>query len=102
MNIRTCTPINGSIFSNTSSYPAILIKCMGDSRVLARIFAIGGTLCIINDLGGLVNNGCGKLHVRELQVAMQRSKTKQKLVKGQQLTLFGERASSDTDNLSKS
>ena len=57
---------------------------------------------IINDLGGLVNNGCGQLHVRELQVAMQRSKAKQKLVKGQQLTLFGERASSDTDNLSKS
>ena len=70
-------------------------------RVLARIFAFGGALYIINDLGGLVNNGCGQLHVRELQVAMQRSKAKQKLVKGQQLTLFGERASSDTDNLSK-
>ena len=74
----------------------------GHSRVLARIFAIGGALCIINDLGGLVNNGCGQLHVRELQVAMQRSKAKQKLVKGQQLTLFGEQASSDTDNLSNS
>ena len=72
------------------------------ARVLARIFAIGGALCIINDLGGLVNNGCGQLHVHELQVAMQRSKAKQKLVKGQQLTLFGERASPDTDNLSKS
>ena len=71
------------------------------TRVLARILASGGALCIINDLGGLVNNGCGQLHVRELQVAMQRSKAKQKLVKGQ-LTLFGERASSDTDNLGKS
>ena len=50
-----------------------------------------------NDLGGLVNNGCGQLHVRELQVAMQRSKAKQKLVKGQ-LTLLGEQTSSDTDN----
>ena len=30
-------------------------------RVLARIFAIGGALCIINNLGGLVNNGCGQL-----------------------------------------
>ena len=67
-------------------------------RVLARIFAIGGALCIINNLWDLVNNGCGQLHVRELQVAMQRSKAKQKLVKDQ-LTLFGERASSDTDNL---
>ena len=37
-------------------------------RVLARIFAIGGTLCIINDLGGVVNNRCGQLHVRELQI----------------------------------
>ena len=37
-----------------------------------------GALCIINNLGGLViNNGCGQLHVRELQVAMQRSKAKQ-------------------------
>ena len=46
----------------------------------------------INDLEGLhlVNNGCGQLHVRELQVTMQRSKAKQKLVKGQQLTSFGE------------
>ena len=60
-------------------------------------------LCIINDLWGLVDNGCGQLHACELQVVMQRSKAKQKLVKGQQLTLFGERASSDhTDNLSKS
>ena len=33
-------------------------------------------------------------------VAMQRSKAKQKFVKGQ-LTLFDERASSDTDNLGK-
>ena len=48
-----------------------------------------------NNLGGLANNGCGQLHVRELQVAMQRRKAKQKLVKSQ-LTLFGERASSDT------
>ena len=30
---------------------------MHRSRVLTRIFAIGGALCIINDLGGLVNNG---------------------------------------------
>ena len=30
------------------------------------------------DLEGLVNNGCGQLHMRELQVAMQRSKTKQR------------------------
>ena len=35
------------------------------TRALARIFAIGGALCIINNLGGLVNNGCGQLHVRE-------------------------------------
>ena len=89
-------------------------------RVLARIFAIGGALCIINDLGSLVNNECGQLHVRscklrfinkfcklriinksKLQVAMQRSKAKQKLVKGQ-LTLFDERASAETDNLGKS
>ena len=67
-------------------------------RVLARIFAIGGALC---NLGGLVNNGCGQLHVHELQVAIQRSKVKQTLVKGQ-LTLFGEQASSDIDNLGKS
>ena len=40
--------------------------------------------------------------MHELQVAMQRGKAKQKLIKGQQLTLFGERASSDTDNLGKS
>ena len=72
-----------------------------EARVLTRIFEIGGALCIINDLGSLVNNGCGQLHVCELQVAMQRSKAKQKLVKGQ-LTLFDERASSDTDNLGKS
>ena len=32
---------------------------------------------IINDLGDLVNNGCGQLHVRELHVAMQRNKAKQ-------------------------
>ena len=38
-----------------------------EHTVLARIFASGGTLCIINDLGSLVNNGCGQLHVRELQ-----------------------------------
>ena len=62
-------------------------------RVLARICAIGGALCIINVLGELVNNGCGQLHVRELQY--------REAVKGQ-LTLFGERASSDIDNLSKS
>ena len=42
-------------------------------------FAIGGTLCIINNLGGLVNNGCGQLHVRELQVARQGRKAKQKV-----------------------
>ena len=42
---------------------------------------------------GLVNYTCVSR-----QVAMQRSKAKQKLVKDQ-LTLFGERASSDTDNL---
>ena len=45
---------------------------------------------------GVVNYTC-----MSLQVAMQRSKAKQKLVKGQ-LTLFGEQASSDTENLSKS
>ena len=39
---------------------------------------------------GVVNNGCGQLHVRELQG------------KQNKVTLFGERASSDTDNLSKS
>ena len=42
----------------------------------------------------------GVVNVCELQIAMQRSKAKQKLVKGQ-LTLFGEQASSDTDNISK-
>ena len=26
-------------------------------------------VCIINNLGGLVNSGCGQLHVHELQVA---------------------------------
>ena len=36
-----------------------------------------------------------------LQIAIQRSKAKQTLVKGQ-LTLFGEQASSDIDNLGKS
>ena len=50
------------------------------ARVLTRIIASGGALCIINNVG-LVNNGCGQLHMRELQVAMQRSKAKQKLVK---------------------
>ena len=70
------------------------------NRVLTRIFAIGGAICIINNLGGLVNNGCGQLHVHELQVAIQRSKVKQTLVKGQ-LTLFGEQVSSDIDNLCK-
>ena len=45
-------------------------------RVLARIFAIGGALCIINNFGSLVSNGCGQLHVCELQVAIQRSKAK--------------------------
>ena len=25
-------------------------------------------LCLINDLWGLVNNGCGQLHMRELQI----------------------------------
>ena len=39
------------------------------ARVLARIFAIGGALCIINNLGGLVNNGCGKLHITTAWVA---------------------------------
>ena len=63
-----------------------------------QYFAIGGALYIINNLGSLVNNGCGKLH---MQVVMQRIKAKRKLIKGQ-LTLFGKRASSDTDNLSKS
>ena len=29
---------------------------------------------IISNLGGLVNNGCGQLHMHELQIAMQRSK----------------------------
>ena len=71
------------------------------SRFLARIFAIGSALCIINDLGGwliigVVNYTC--LSCKFLIVAMQRSKAKQRLVKGQ-LTLFVERASSDTDNL---
>ena len=52
-------------------------------------------LCIINNLEGLVNNGCGKLHVRELQIHdtcscnAREAKQKQKLVKGQ-LTLFVE------------
>ena len=36
-----------------------------------------------------------------LQFAIQRNKAKQTLIKGQ-LTLFGEQASSDIDNLSKS
>ena len=54
-------------------------------------------------LGGVVNNGCGQLRVRELQtrLQMQCREAKQKLVKGQ-LTLFGEQASSDTENLGKS
>ena len=82
--------------------PMCMLHVLSVLRVLARIFAIGGALCIINNLGGLVNNGCGQLHVHELQVAMQRSKAKQNLVKGQQLTLFGELVSSNTDNLSKS
>ena len=86
-----------SLKKSLSTYTVDVTLCVC-VRVLARIFAIGGALCIINNLGGLVNNGCGQLHVRELQVAMQRSKAKQKLVKGQ-LTLFGEQASSDTDNL---
>ena len=67
-----------------------------------EFFTSGGALCIINDLGGLVNNGCGKLHVREfVWVASCNTEKQSELVKGQ-LTLFGERASSDTDNLSKS
>ena len=44
---------------------------------------------------GVVNYTC------ELQVARQGRKAKQKLVKSQ-LTLFGERASSDTDNINLS
>ena len=44
---------------------------------------------------GVVNYTCVS------QVARQGRKAKQKLAKSQ-LTLFGERASSDTDNLSKS
>ena len=47
----------------------------------------------------VVNYTC--MSCKFMTVAMQRSKTKQKLVKGQ-LTLFDERASSDTDNLGKS
>ena len=64
----------------------VLHVCMTQSS--RTIFAIGGVLCIINNLGGLVNNRCGKLslHVRELLVAMQRSKAKQKLFKGQPLS----------------
>ena len=68
----------------------------GSTQGFCQNFAIGGAfnLCIINNLGGLANNGCGQLHMRELHVAMQRKKnTKQKLVKSQ-LTLFGEQASS--------
>ena len=101
-----CTILLTTVFSVTlclgplkpsSQYVAYLrISC----RVLAGIFAIGDTLCIINDFGGLVNNGCGQIHVHELQVAIQRSKAKQTLVKDQ-LTLFGEQASSDIDNLGK-
>ena len=72
------------------------------SRVFARIFAIGGALCIINDLGGLVIMGVVNYTCASCKLQMQRSKAKQKLVQGQQLTLFGEQASSDTDNLSKS
>ena len=44
---------------------------------------------------------CCQLHVRELQIHDSCNAEKQKLVK-RQLTLFDERASSDTDNLSKS
>ena len=95
-------------------FEKIFWYCTQGSR---QNFAIGGALCIINNLGSL---RCGQLHVRscklrfinkfcklsfinksKLQVAMQRSKAKQKLVKGQ-LTLFDERASAETDNLGKS
>ena len=31
---------------------------------------------LLNNLGSLVSNGCVQLHVRELQVAIQRSKAK--------------------------
>ena len=47
----------------TSSHEQRYIFLCSCTRVLARIFAIGGALCIINHLGGLVNNGCGQLHV---------------------------------------
>ena len=60
-------------------------------------------LCIINDLGGEPKNGCGQLHVRELQIhdmcscnAEKQGKTK--LVKGQ-LTLFGERTPASSGNI---
>ena len=44
-------------------------------------------ICIINDLGGLVNYTC--VSYKFMIVAMQRSEAKQKLVKGQP-TLFDE------------
>ena len=50
-------------------------------------------------MGAVNNYTC--VSCKFMIVAMQRSKAKQNLVKDQ-LTLFGERVSSDTDNLGKS
>ena len=83
-----------------SKKPRAHVDDVSGSRVHGHVIKTQGSrqnLCIIINNLGLVNNGCGQLHVRELQVAKQ---SETKLVKGQ-LTLFGERASSDTDNLSK-